>query len=216
LNARLFLSIITSRMKFSLIGMSGSGKTYWSKKLQKKGFKVLRCDDLLEKKLGAGFKNLGYSGIRDVARWMGQPFDGRYAKKSQEYLTCEKKAMEDILSEAETCQNLIIDTTGSVIYLGNVILNKLSSVSKVVYIRADTSSIEKMFRLILKNLKPVIWGKSFNKNAGESNKQALTRCYPKLLEFRSKEYEKLADFTLDYRLLRKSDFIVEKFIELIK
>lgn len=202
-------------MRFSLIGMSGTGKTYWSKKFAAKGSKVLCCDDLLEKKLGTGFKSLGYRGIKDVAKWMGQPYEKQYAKNSQEYLVCEKEAMKDILAEAQTYRNLIIDTTGSVIYLGKTILKKLSSTSKVIYIRTDSSHNERIYRLYFQNPKPVIWGKSFHKRAGESNKQALARCYPKLLEFRAKENEKLSDFTIDYNLLQSPDFTVEKFMEAI-
>ena len=38
-------------MKISIVGMSGSGKTYWSKKLESEGFKRFCCDDLIEEKL---------------------------------------------------------------------------------------------------------------------------------------------------------------------
>jgi len=43
-------------MTISLVGMSGTGKTYWSKQLESKGFKRFCCDDLIGEKLGTVLK----------------------------------------------------------------------------------------------------------------------------------------------------------------
>src|SRR5258708_4675141 len=99
-------------MKISLIGMSGSGKTYWSKKLEKKGFKRYCCDDLIEKRLHDELKRLGYAGgITEIAQWMGQPFQENYTQASKKYITFEDEVMREIINDIEERFNedIVID-----------------------------------------------------------------------------------------------------------
>lgn len=205
-------------MKISLIGMSGSGKTYWAKKLKAKGFTYFCCDDLIEEKLGVELKQLGYAGIADIAAWMGQPFDTGYSKRSQKYLDSEKQVISEIL---ETIKNIgknidvVVDTTGSVIYTGINIMKKLPELTKVVYLQVPKSVEKEMYKLYLKDPKPVIWGDSFSQKNGETNTNSLRRCYPFLLEFRAKKYAEFANIKLDYQLLRNNKFGVEDFIKLV-
>ena len=92
--------------------MSGSGKSYWSKKLQAKGFKRFCCDDLIEKKLENELKKLGYSGIQDVAKWMGQPFDTQYLRSSKEYLNAIKSRVTRYCNifDSSICKRRILTT----------------------------------------------------------------------------------------------------------
>ncbi len=178
-------------MRVSLVGMSGSGKTYWSKKFEENGFVRFCCDDIIEKKLENELKPLGYSGIADVSKWMGQPYDTRYEEASQKYLTFERETMQEIFEVITALpfeQNVIIDTTGSVIYTGDVILSKLLEISRVIYLETSQSVQKEMYELYIRDPKPVIWGTSFNKKIGETDMEALARCYPQLLEYRSKKY----------------------------
>lgn len=189
-------------MKISLEGMSGSGKSFWSKKLAEQGFKLYCCDDLIEAKLDPELKSQGLSGIEDVARWMGQPFDPQYPATSKKYLDFEKQVMEEVLSEVETAgedENIVIDTTGSVIYTGPEILNKLRSATKVVYLETPQSVQDQMYRLYLQEPKPVIWGDDFRQQEGEGNMEALARCYPRLLAFRTTQYARLANVTIGHQ-----------------
>ena len=39
-------------VQLSLIGMSGAGKSYWSKRMESLGFQVYSCDDLIAERLG--------------------------------------------------------------------------------------------------------------------------------------------------------------------
>src|SRR3990167_7468724 len=123
-------------LPISLIGMSGTSKSYWSKELQNKGFERYCCDDLIEEKLGKELKALGYSGIQDVAKWMGQPFDSQYPEKSKKYLDLEQEVLEEVMINAECPHHpgFVIDATGSVIYLGSGVLNRLSTLTRVVYL----------------------------------------------------------------------------------
>ena len=186
-------------MKLSIIGMSGSGKSYWSKKLQEeKGFKRFCCDDIIEQKLSHELKKFGYSGLHDVGKWMGQPFDPQYVKRSKKYLYFENKATYEIFRAIKHQKNIVIDTTGSVIYMENSILQKLSKLTQIIYLDTPVTVQQEMYRLYLKDPKPVIWGKSFYKVNGESNIESLSRCYPKLLAFRSKRYENITNIRFDY------------------
>lgn len=208
-------------MKISLIGMSGSGKSYWSQKLQKEnGFKRFCCDDIIEQKFGNELKELGYAGLQDVAKWMGQPFDPQYKENSSKYLNFEKETMNEILEaigSLNKCdEHLVIDTTGSVIYTGNSILQKLAQLTRVIYLDTPPIVQQEMYQLYLKDPKPVIWGHSFCNAANESNIDALGSCYPKLLACRSKEYKRIADVTFSYNYLHNPNMNVNKFIETAK
>ncbi len=209
-------------MKISLIGMSNSGKTHWSTKLlqelEKIGFVRFCCDDLIEQKLDRELKSLGYSGINDVARWMGQPYEKKYKTNSRKYLRLEKEAMEEILNfleEQTKVKNVVIDTTGSVIYLESELIDRLKKITKIVYLDTPDSVQKQMYKNYIKNPKPVIWGNSFKKLNGESNFEALSRCYPELLKFRTKKYKKFADVAIDYYMVRRPNFSVKEFLNSI-
>lgn len=167
-------------MIITLIGMSGAGKTHWSKELEKKSFKRFGCDDLLEKKLNGNF-----SGIKSVAEWMGRPSDKNYRKRCREYLLCEEEALKEIIEAVEKFPcNAVIDTTGSVIYLDKKLLTKLSLLSTVIYLEIPSSYYGDMERKYYLNPKPVVWGKA--------------KTYRTLLAGRSKKYKKLARQTVDF------------------
>lgn len=205
-------------MKIALIGMSGSGKSFWSKKLEEEGFERICCDDLIEERLDKELKKYGYSGIGDVAKWMGQPFDPQYSQTSAQYLQLEKEIMKEILDKAAKStaeKHLVIDTTGSVIYTGKGILSTLANQTRIIYLTTPISVQEEMYRLYLSDPKPVIWGKSFKKNIGQSSREALAASYPKLLAFRVKEYEKLANTSLSYHRLRDKDYSIRDFMGVI-
>lgn len=199
--------------------MSGSGKSYWAKQLETKGFKRFSIDELLEKKLSDGLKQLGYSGIQDVAKWMRQPYEARYTQTSKTYLDYERKTMIEVLEFVKNNnnenENVVIDTTGSVIYLDKEILKNLSKLTTVLFLQTPKSVQDEMYELYKKEPKPVIWGDSFNQREGEPPLVALARCYPELLANRCKQYEQLADVNLDYFEIRKPEFTLDQFLQKI-
>lgn len=205
-------------MIISLIGMSNSGKTYWSKKLESAGFIRFSCDDYIEDKLSKELKKLGYSGISDVSKWMGQPYEKQYPQASKKYLNFEVESLNEIIRKLEKGnigKDMVIDTTGSVIYTGDKIMKDLARLSTIIYLDTPPEVRQKMCQLYFQNPKPVIWGDSFKKVNGERDVETLKICYPNLLEYRSKKYKKYARATLDYFLLRKQDITVNDFFELM-
>lgn len=206
-------------MKISFIGMSGAGKSYWSKKLEKIGFVRFCCDDLIEKKLKDELKPLGYSGINCVAKWMGQPYESQYPKTSKKYLTLETRAIQKVVDKIEhdlsSDKNIVIDTTGSVIYIDGKIMQNLCRLTKVVCLDIPENIKRDMYELYIKDPKPVIWGEIFKKRKGETDRQALVRCYPRLLKYRTKKYKQYADVILDYNSLRRPKITASDFLEMI-
>lgn len=197
--------------------MSGAGKTYWSKKLEKKGFIRYSCDDLLEKKLSKSLKGEGYTRIQDVAKWMGQPYEKQYSHASNLYLQPESEALRDIINKLISVkkENIVIDTTGSIIYVKKGILKNLAKISKIVWLETPLSIQNEMLRLYLNDPKPVIWKNIFQKKNKETNREGIARCYPLLLKFRIKKYKELANGSLNYHMLRLPSLNVDGFLQKI-
>jgi len=196
--------------------MSGSGKSHWSKQLEMKGFKRFCCDDLIESRLGKELMALGFCGINDVSKWMGQPYEKRYQRASQKYIRIEKAVMSEILCNIKKFNDnadVVIDTTGSVIYCGHSINKQLKILSKVIYLDTPLQYQAKMYQLYLQDPKPVIWGKIFKKSMNDTNFSALKKCYPRLIEYRSKKYEQYADRKLDYEMLHDPKFSADLFLK---
>ena len=123
-------------MRIALIGMSGTGKSYWSQRLAQNGFERFGCDDLIGRRLG-----LGDSSIEAIGRWMGLPFEADYKARERQYLELEHRVLADILDtlarQAEApAPPCVIDTTGSVIYLAHELLERLSHMTVVVHLAA--------------------------------------------------------------------------------
>ncbi|MFA6106519.1 MAG: AAA family ATPase [Patescibacteria group bacterium] len=199
-------------MFISLIGMSGVGKSFWSGKLEKeKGFKRFGIDDMIEAGLESELKKLGYSGIKDMSRWLGQPYDGRCAENSRRYLELEAENLQKALDAVENGagENIVIDTTGSVAYLAEKLIARMKKLTKIIYFDTPETVIEKKIKQYFDNPKPILWGKSYNANPGEDPVLALKRCYPELLKYRTGRYEKLADITIDYYAQMEKGYTVD-------
>src|SRR2546430_6146511 len=111
-------------LRLALIGMSGAGKTFWTKKLAADGCPAVSCDDRIEQKLASRLAAGGYSGINGVAAWMGWPDAATYAQRESEYLAEEIHTRDQIFTELEQqpLKTMRLETTGSVIYTGNDLL----------------------------------------------------------------------------------------------
>src|SRR5260370_10192691 len=111
-------------LRLALIGMSGAGKTFWTKKLAASRYPAVSCDDRIEQKLAPRLAAGGYSGINGVAAWMGWPDSATYAERESEHLAGEIHTLDEILTEIEKQpeKSLLLDTTRSVIFTGNNLL----------------------------------------------------------------------------------------------
>ncbi len=204
-------------MVISLIGMSSAGKTHWAKRIEQSGYVRFTCDDLIEELLQPELRDKGYVGLADVAQWMGYPYEERYQYASKKYLEAEEAAMNHVLDVVEaktngTVPKIVVDTTGSAIYTSEKILKRLRALTQTVYLEIPNEQKGKMAKAFIQDPKPVIWGDVFSLEPYENPKKGLIRCYPLLLEYRSKQYEKLADFTFKYEDHKSHSLDVNGFI----
>lgn len=204
-------------IQFSFIGMSGAGKSHWAQKLAVAGFRVIRVDDRIEKKLAPELAAGGYRGIGGVAAWMGWPDQPTYREREQKYLAREVESMNEALDEMETAsgEGIILDTTGSVVYTGDEICRRMQSQTTVVYLEAPAAEEKILIARYLSDPKPVLWGDQFIPRPGESAKDTVARCYPQLIAQRKKLYEKYAHRVVSIERLRKTNPDARDFLEYI-
>jgi shikimate kinase len=207
-------------MRLSLVGMSGSGKSFWSKKLFTSGFLRLCCDDLIAGRLSPELGKRADS-VAAVGSWMGFPFEPRYKEREAAYLACEKEVMTELLqqlgkSEGGAEEKIVVDTTGSVIYVGDETLAKLRNLTTIVHLATPLEIQKAMLEAYIKRPRPVLWREVFLKRSDEDNAQALARCYPQLLASRERQYEKLAHVTISHYHHRRAGFGMEEFLDILQ
>jgi shikimate kinase len=203
-------------MRLSLIAMSGSGKSYWANQLAEIGFKCFSCDELIASKLSDEFVQPD-EGVMQMGKWLGLPYEQNYLERESKYLANEKRVLKEIFkiignNDSDPESDIVIDTTGSVIYTGEEILNKLRKYTTVVYLATPLQILDQMYRAYLARPRPVLWRGKFNKKSYEKNKEALARCYPELVTYRERLYKHYAHITIDYDRYRKKDLNVTDFL----
>ncbi len=205
-------------LRLALIGMSGAGKTFWTKKLAANGFPAVSCDDRIEEKLAPRLAAGGYSGINGVAAWMGWPDSATYAQRESEYLAEEIHTLDEILTELEKQpqKSLVLDTTGSVIYTGNNLLMRLRRQMTIVHLAASAEEQQLLIERYLNDPKPVLWRGAFQPKAGEKARDTIARCYLALIAARRQSYQALAHCTLQVAALRDGSLDASAFLETIQ
>jgi hypothetical protein len=191
--------------RIALVGMSGSGKTFWTRKLAAAGWKAVSCDDLIEKRLAPRLKAGGYAGIHGVAAWMGWPDSLTYAQREEEYLAEEIAAVDEYLTRLEKDAGdapMVLDTTGSVIYAQEDVLRRLRRQMTVVHLASTEQEQQLLVERYLNDPKPVLWRGAFHVKDHESPRETVARCYPMLIAARRKSYEVLAHCSMQVSELR--------------
>jgi shikimate kinase len=190
-------------MRIALIGMSGSGKSFWSSVLSRRGFQAFGCDDDIGRRL-IETGEISDPSIDSLGRWMGFPFDSGFAQREGRYLALEYAVMDELLTDLETrCADetatpIVIDTTGSVIYTGETMMQRLRRQSVVIYLSLPLAHRKALRRAYQKNPRPVVWQQHFRKRSGEKDLDALKRCYDDLLESRELLYRQYAHLEIEW------------------
>ncbi len=205
-------------LRLALIGMSGAGKTFWTKRLAESGVPAISCDDRIEQKLAAHLAAGGYAGINGVAAWMGWPDSLTYGQRESDYLTEEIHTLDEVLTELEKHRekSLVLDTTGSLIYIGNNLLMRLRRQMTIVYLAASAQEQQLLIERYLNNPKPVLWRGAFQPRPGESPRETVARCYPALIAARRQSYEALAHCILQVAVLRDGSLDAAEFLKMIQ
>jgi hypothetical protein len=204
-------------LRIALIGMSGAGKTFWSRCIAESGIPAISCDDRIEEKLARRLASGGYSGINGVAAWMGWPDSATYLERESLYLAEEISALEEILKDLERNpeQPLVLDTTGSVIHTGSHLLHRLRKRMTVVYLAASDDEQQLLIERYLSDPKPVLWRGAFQPKAGETPRETVARCYAHLIAARRQSYAALAHATLPLGRLRQLPHTADAFLEMV-
>lgn len=223
-------------MIISLIGMSGCGKSFWSKRLASLyKFQRYACDDLIASKLNAildsttgapaastGIKHTE-SSTRRISDWMGDPGSENSEAHQAIYLATERTVMQEVLNaiastlqsphSSTTVPNIVIDTTGSLIYTGEEVTSALKSMSRVLLFDSSADEQETMLRKYLANPKPIIWNGHFCPTPQESYLQSLERAFRSLMVERKERYRELADCIIPFDVHHSSSYTVEQLLE---
>jgi hypothetical protein len=196
--------------------MSGTGKSHWSSVLEEQGFRRFCCDDLIAERLGPELTAPTGETV-PMGEWMGFPFEAKYEVRQRTYMAYEIEIMHEILAYLESSvgegdDNIVVDTTGSVIYTGLNVLERLHHQTEVVYLEMPLAVQDQNRIAYLRDPAPMLWFDKFDQQPGETDEAALARCYPILLASRSAEYRRWADITLDYHRLREEGFTSDNFL----
>jgi len=204
-------------LRLALIGMSGAGKTFWSRLLASAGHPAVSCDDKIEERLASRLRAGGYTGINGVAAWMGWPDSPNYAERESQYLSDEIAVLEEVLTNLSRApeKSLVLDTTGSVIYTGNHHLMRLRKLMTVVHLAASPQEQQLLIERYLNDPKPVLWRGAFQPRDGETPRQTVARCYPNLIAARRQSYAALAHCTIEVAQLRELSPQPSAFLTLI-
>jgi shikimate kinase len=190
--------------KITLIGMSGLGKSHWSRLLGEKGFKRFCCDDLIAQRL-FNTCDQADSKVECLGLWMGFPFAPGYKEREGAYCLAEAGILAELVAYLEGSnpdEKVVIDTTGSAPYAGEALMKRLSGLTRMVHLAASTAYVDVMAKNYERSPRPVVWGDMYHRNPGETEKEALTRCYKALLTYRETLYQKYAHQSIPYQLHR--------------
>jgi shikimate kinase len=192
-------------LRLALIGMSGAGKSYWAARIAAAGYPAISCDTQIENRLKPALETGGYSGINGVAAWMGWPHLSTYGEREAAYLSQEVEVLDEVLTSLEknSDRDLVLDTTGSVIYVGNHLLHRLRKQMLIVYLAASRDEQQLLIKRYLEDPKPVLWRGAFQARAGEMPQDTVARCYPVLIGARRQSYEALAHCSIPVAELRE-------------
>ena len=176
--------IADNSLRIAFVGMSNVGKSFRSKVLRDQfGFDWYQVDKEI-------IKSLGFTGMEEIARWLGLPSAATYKERERVYLDSEAKHTK--VDFIDTDRNLVFDTTGSVIYLEKPTTEWLKENCLIVNLEAGEEYIETMIQKFFEKPRPVVWNGMYAQKKGESEKCTLERCFPALLRDRLKKYRAMA------------------------
>lgn len=190
--------------KITLIGMSGLGKSHWSTILEKTGYTRLCCDTMIADRLLNACDTLDGK-ERCLGQWMGLPFTPGYKEREKAYLDAESDLLLQIIAYLEKAgseEKIVIDTTGSAPYTGDVVMMRLRALTRMIHLATSSDLIDVMANRYIRSPRPVVWGDVIDRKPFESDHDALLRCYKDLLAYRETLYRKYAHQTVPFDVHR--------------
>lgn len=208
-------------MRISIIGLSGTGKTYWSKRLSAEaGFDLICCDELLRSKLATPLIEASSTEAGELGKWLGWPYEAGYLQRQGVLIDAETAVMKEVLwgeeiALEERLDNIVLDTSGSVIYTGDEIMQRLKELTVVVYFATPREALDLMFHRYISEQKPLIWGEFFHPMSDESSECAMRRCFKELYQWREERYKSYADVVIAHAERESADFTAQQLLKKI-
>lgn len=188
-------------LNIAFIGMSNIGKSYTALRLATRyDFKLIEVDKII-------WENLGHDSMEAFAQWQGHPYSEGYQTRETHSISLESAATSQALKNKS--KNPLIDTTGSVIYIDDEVLERLIQNFYIVYIEAMEDHIERLKVQYFKHPKPLIWAGHYKKLDDMTETESIMQCYPRLLSARAESYAKIADVTLPSTRILNPDVKIE-------
>ncbi len=206
-------------MIVTLIGMSGVGKSYWSSRLEKEaGFKRICCDDLIGEALEKKLVKLGVKpDLNSIAKWRGLPYEEKYQANERLQIMNEQEVMEAVCEEIERMgsEDIVVDTSGSMVYIDPMVITGLKEHSLMVYIVANEEQVTELYNDEVIFRRPLVWGAAYKQNQNENPTEAMRRCFADLIKWRASQYERWSDISIPYNQLRNETLNTEQFLALL-
>jgi shikimate kinase len=195
-------------LRIAFIGMSNIGKSHWTKFLtEQKGFASYSVDVEIQ-------KNWDLDDMAKATTWMGYPFEEKFAKNEVDYLVQERE--KTLACPLPKNKNLILDTTGSVIYMKNDVKEFLQENFLIINLDVSKQMCRSMKEQFFISPKTIVWGNSFNQKEGENGLDAIRRCYPDLLNYRIEKYREWGELFIPGEVSNLKGLDGERFWEIIK
>lgn len=197
-----------NKLRIAFVGMSNIGKSYTGSRIAAAfDFELVEVDKLIWEELGQG-------SMADFAAWQGQPYSEGYAAREAKSVSLESLATSKaVLHDGG---NAILDTTGSVIYIDNIVQEELLKHWYIVHISASEAAVERLKVHYFQHPKPLIWNGFYQCDKGQTPDEAILASYPKLLAARAKAYAELADATISCDVILDPDLSIEEIFERLK
>ena len=196
-------------MRLTLIGMSGAGKSHWSRNLEKAGFRRLCCDDLIAVRLAPQLPP-GRDRLHAMGTWLGLPDNPRYLEREAAYLNAEVDVLRRVLREGLLGDaDPVLDTSGSVIYAPPELLTELRQATVVVHLATSPELRAQLLKAYVAKPRPVIWHGHYQPRPDEPRQDTVARCFHELMEAREAAYRQLAHLVVppDHRAQRDFDLV---------
>ncbi len=194
-------------MRLALVGMSGTGKTYWSQRLAEPGYLHVCCDDLIAARLDLDSSDSEES-IAVLSAWMGFPWDDGYRDRAQQYRQHEADVLESALAwvPGDGTERVVLDTTGSLVYLGSELLGRMRDLFIVLHLETPTEVQEEMVETFISRPTPLIWPEEYCSDLFADELDSLRSLFPRLLQERERLYSDLSHIGVSLATRRSPDF----------
>jgi shikimate kinase len=218
---------LQEKYHWGFIGMSGIGKSHWTKQLSQIGFSTIDCDAEVIKEVSKQAQ-MPFSTLSEAGTWLQLPHQEGYENREALFMKCEKQVIEQLLDTKfnnlvnnnleKHIENsrYIVDMGGSVIYTGDEVLAKLKNNLLLIFFDASEEVYEQMLASYFANPCPVLWKGQFKQQEGQSIADTFSSCYANLINYRRKMYLELADIVIPYNVHRQANWKAEDFLAWIE